>query len=557
MSDAGIHYEVLARTNPKSAWRVLAATEDRAEAMTLAEGAGTRTPESGAYVNKEVYDREAADFYSVRVATFGACGTVRQNKSRLDIQPISEACIAPTDLLRPDVRAQIGRLLERWLSREAALPGELFFRVDLIEKLDAAPHELAMAIQRAVLARGDKSETVHIAARRLHDLVERATAQAYKDARTGKFTRYPEQAGLGGIEASYKADPAYEHAVRSAIVDYLRASISATDKLARMLVLWEEANALPARAEPPRAFLEEIMAEWARVPGHLAALMEVRGDMGHEAMGLAALLMVRPPDLADLPRQLNSKLAKGGWMRLRQAVVGRLIEIISGNKRLCPNSFDEELQLQRQLADAMVRFADPQELEMFTEAFARRSRYLMSGHHLDPWLAQVPAEDRLERLFALLPFTVGPAARLRLAQHAQSWINSAEFADSLAGRHPTLQAQLQVLKRMTGQVKAVTLPENQSAQILKTIEALTYRLVTRAKLFEKIIAASKDPLQAAAALLTLAGRDLPPGPAVREATDKARGLLGQPEARRQLAGSPQLMVQFAGLLREAQARVAA
>lgn len=549
MSEHSIYYEVSSRPHRKAGWRVIGASQSREEALELARTSAARSPDAAAYVSKEIFDAEIGDFNSVRIGSFGDCDQVSAKPSKLDTNVVREVCLAPNDLLRADVRQLIGRLLERWLVRESLLPGELVMRPDMIERLDSAPHEISLAVQKAAVGRPDRNENVHSATRRINTLVEQAIEQVFKDARAGRFTRYPTEAGLAALVSQYSGDPHYEHRVQSAVADRLRNERDLRGKLGLLLDLWDEASGIGAPMEPAMRFVRELLAELCLVQGAFASMLGSRSSIGAEALGLARLLQPDRDAITsdDLMERFSAGIRSASWPGVRRTVIGRLIDLLAMPRRLAPSSLEDELTTMRRIADAVARFADPSELESLTEAFARRSRLLVTAHSLDPWVAGLAPREKLARLLSLGPHLVGPGARVRLSQHIAAWLGGPSFLEEVQERESNLFRQLQLLRELDTELERARSDAAISDALTATLEGVALRLLAIARPFEKIAAATSDPVKAAAAILTLAARDLPVGACQAEALTKVRELLRRPESRRLLAATPQLAEELARL----------
>ena len=84
-------------------------------------------------------------YASVLATALGKCDKTEEKKSRVAKVTDAASCVSPGDLLKAAARKTYLEVMPRFLERHRVLPGELIFRTDLLETLEALQQPIPMA----------------------------------------------------------------------------------------------------------------------------------------------------------------------------------------------------------------------------------------------------------------------------------------------------------------------------------------------------------------------------------------------------------------------------
>ena len=104
-----VHFEVSVRRKPGSGWTLEMATEDREQAVGLANALMAEGRVAAAKVTKETLDPETRAFRTATILALGDQDAAKPKKVREDLEPL---CVTPQDLYTVHARERIARLLD-------------------------------------------------------------------------------------------------------------------------------------------------------------------------------------------------------------------------------------------------------------------------------------------------------------------------------------------------------------------------------------------------------------------------------------------------------------
>lgn len=558
MSAANVHYEIHGRKARSAPWRVLGATEDRAEAIAIAQRFFATNAAGAAFVTKEAFDSASGQFGSVRIHASGECNDRPGSRLRDPNAEATPMCLSPADLHKPEARRMMTRLLDRWLTRNEILPGELLYRADLVSKLDGSGMEISHAIQLAAMARSPDDDTLHAVVRRLHDIVDQAASKLYADARYRRLPRYDE-GGLAAVAERARRDKTVPKACAAAVADRLSRCIGWVSKLETLVDLWEEAGDVGDDAEAVRAHIETLVHEWTLTGEAMRTVYQGCVTPGDRLRRLLSVLGALDDPLDGSAGAVRAVLKRSKSKLLRATLLERAFDLIVNGGRLEPSSFEAELDLVRMVADRLIAFtadtdddisaANP-EREAVADVFARRSMRMLALNDLDQWLGEASPPERILKLLTLERELVGANARMRLGQILAGEIDCSAFSSFLLNDSASTLERLRMLKGLHDAIAGSRLAKSQKETLGRLLDSAAATLIRATRPFERIAGATPDPLKAAAAILTLARRDLTPV-AANEAIRIARALLQSEAAREALGRRPEAMGELAEMIREA------
>lgn len=532
MVERETHFELFLRKSPKASWVLADAYADRAAAIAQAKKLLRPHPNGGIRVLKEVRGQNNA-YKSVTVATFGDCEEPRQRKSRAIIPQSTSSCISPADLSTSAARKTYIEVIPRFLERNRVLPGELVYRTDLLEQLEASGAEITQAIQKVAISRSD-GDDLHKIARQLHELVNQAINKVFSDSKSGLFVSYGKSL-LETIEACRKTKNV-KLAFGAALADKLKKAMSWPEKLDGLISIWREAEDLGGE---DRKFVNQLLSdyfsEWIEMPGAMKAILGETECAGEIVDRLIAILEPDPAEMAaarrhnilnedgeekqirdplsSLPaaRQLSEAVALGLLPSARQTIITRIFSEISSNQRLYETCLQTEFDMLKDFGDRLVRVLNSSRRSEMYDAFCARSKRLMSTDTVDAYLEQFDVLERPERLLDMEDNLVGADARNKMSSLIRGIMGQPRFESMVLqsdGRH--LQTLLTLRSTQT-KLLASTLPEQDRLHCAQDIDALAVRLISGSNIFRTVARKAGTPALAAVSLFRLAVDALPRG----------------------------------------------
>lgn len=88
MDGYSVHFEVFVRKTPGASWSLEMATENRTNAVQVAEDLYNEGRVAAAKVTKETLDEDTREFQTVTILKLGAAETSRKAKPQADAQPL-------------------------------------------------------------------------------------------------------------------------------------------------------------------------------------------------------------------------------------------------------------------------------------------------------------------------------------------------------------------------------------------------------------------------------------------------------------------------------------
>jgi hypothetical protein len=569
MSDQ-VHYEVFSRKTPQSPWVLQMATEDKDQALRIADDLLDSHQAVSAKVTKEVFNTEVGEFRSYQVISKG----LAESKTKIKLSgPVDQICVSPQDLYTSHARSRISRLLEDWLKRNGVTTFELLHRPDLCEKLEASSNELMHAIQKVAIPEAQETgQSIHELIRRWSQLVDRALSRVIQDGRKKSFPDLSPQTLMAQIEA-LKDHAERGYILGGGIAKLMTQTPSSPKGLALKLDKIMELIT-PLMGEGPEykwavAVVEAPVAEIFSPQNSVIDILGQEADLGtclsvltRMAAGkeLERVAMIDPnirrilPPLSGPLAELSLHIGEGHFPELRRHIFKRLMSDLKGPRRLRPHDPVSEIETLRAMAMTLSSvMGDETQREDITNAFVERSKMLVSSNFVEQLISSLEAPiEHIERLIWLCENVAGSANKRQAAQ----WLNSA-----LSG--VKFEREMRDTKRPAGQ-KLVALAQLQNRLLKANLsetdcEAATHKLghvgaliAEDVKLFPHIIKGSKNPLQRVMTLLSFASAQAGPlGAVCEQAKAEVMKQLRTPEMRQYISGDPSVLNDIRPLLAKA------
>ncbi len=568
MTGAQVHFEVFARRRVNAPWSLELATEQRGRAIEAAEEMLASGKMAAVRVCKETLDADTREFQSVNVLSKGAVNATNKKKARdIDETPL---CVAPQDLYSIHARERIGRLLDGWLRRSAVTPFELLHRPDLVEALDASGVELQHAVQKIAVPEAQaRNLSTHEMIRTFQKLIERAVERVLKD---GKNKIFPTFGPTGFRETVIRlADEEVErqYILGGGVAAYLASAATWSEKVGLILDLADQAP----EAGRPRglvlAVLEQPLSEILGSRGGLADLLGPNLDLGGSLAALTrlaagdavnAVLAYDPglkkalPPLAGQAARLSIWLQKEAFDGVRAGLARRVINELTGPRRLRPGDPDGEIVILRALAMALTAASGALlPVEDVQAAFIERSKSLVASDFVETYLEGRDSPLLEAQALVKLAENVAGAVNKRAAgRWILASVGALRFEKELRNGPETAAAKLAALASLQRGVLKAGLAPADGDEIVAKLGEVGGWIEADSKLVHLIVRADAPAHHRLMLLLRLAcGEAGPRGPAADRARAEAIKLLRVAETRTELAGAPETLERVRGLMTQA------
>ena len=560
MSGKSTHFEIFQRKSRKSNWVLMDAHPDRQVAVNKARTFWVKSPNSGVKVIKEARDEQKGNYDSVVVTSFGDCDDDISHKSRrdsVDERVPPTLCQSPDDLLKPEARKSYQEALPEFLERHKVLPGELVFRPDLLDMLESSGTEITQAIQRIAIRRVG-GEGLHAAVREMFELTSQAFESGFQARREGIYQKWDKP-----IEEVVKAARKSKSPIKSfssALADRLKKSPNWRDKLATLVVVWEEIETLDER---DRGFCNKIInhyfTEWIEAPNTLVHMIGETSNGVEVLDRLIAILepnpsgFLKPNPIADQPSAqiLARAIHLGVLPTARHRIISLIFDSLASGRRLYPDDLQIELEFLKKSGDRLVKLLGLERQNEMYESFCVRSKTLMVNDTIEEYVGTLDHVEQPLKLLSFRNYLVGQDARAKLISFVRGVISQPQFENACLGKRSPVTI-LSTLRATQMELIKSDFPEKERLHGAQDIDKLGVRLIGQHHLFRNMIKKAKTPEKAALALFRLASEALPHGQCAGMAASTAIKLLQTEPAKKNLAGNLDLKAAIAQVSKTAQ-----
>ena len=553
MNDAQVHFEVMARRQQGATWTLQLATEDRARAIEAANEMLAENRCVAVKVTKETLDEDTREFKTVTILNKGAPDTGKPQKPREDLEPL---CVSPQDLYTVHAREVIGRLLEGWLTRNRATAFDLLHRTDLIELLEASGMELQHAIQKVAIPEAQaRGIGVHEIMRSFHRLVQSAIDRVLQDAKKGALPQIDVKT-FAAVTERLMGNPERHYLLGAGVANAIGGASSWAEKVNRLLDLADAAPTSPT----PRALAFQVLGEpLAEILGGRAALMELLGpslDLGGALAAMTrlaasdtveSLANIDPTICAMMPPITGAAARLANWLdgssfpKARTAIARRVLEELTGPKRLRPKDPEGEIALLRALAMAMTAAAGRMlTLEEVQDAFIARSRMLVRSDFIESLLGEDQSVlEEVEALLYLAENIAGLANKRQASRWIATQVSALRFETEVCAGADTPATKLAALAGLQQKVARAGFVPEESGPIVNQLGLIGAKVEADAQLIATLVRAESPVVNRLTFLLKLAsGQAAPLGPVADRAKAEAVKLMRAPQTREALSHSP-------------------
>jgi hypothetical protein len=563
MSDQ-VHYELFVRRKIGAQWTLDMATEIRTHALQTAEEALEQGRAVAVRVSKETLDPDSREYKSISIFTKGQVDGGKPKKVQEDLDPL---CVQPSDLYTAHARDRIGRLLEAWLDRHHATPFELLHRPDLVEKLEASGTDLQHALQKIAIPEAEaRGMSVHELIRTFQGLVERTVANLMKQFRKGALPDLDKE-GFARAAERLVSDPDRAFLLGAGVAASIAPGKNWSEKIARLIDL---ADAAPAEPKARAAALGAIETPLAEIIGSKAGMADLLGadnaDLGSTLAAMTRLAggaqvegLIRVeagvrqcmPELSGTAKRLSDWLTGDDFPAVRMSIAQRVLKELNGVRRLKPADAEAEIEFLRALAMSLTaaagRILPPEDI---TSAFTTRSKTLLNGEFIEALLGRDrSSREEILMLIRLAENVMGAVNKRMAARWLSANVLALRFERELCQGPDSPAAKLSAL---AGLQRALV----RSGLVVEDYEPLCARLgevggmiEADARLVAMLVRAPASLPQKMALLIKLAmGEAGPTGPVADKAKAEVLKMARAPEAREELAGSPETLDLLKGMV---------
>ena len=564
-----VHYEVYVRKTPPAPWSLQMATEDRAQAIQIAEDTLADDRAAAVRVTKETLDPDTMEFTSVTVLTRGAPEI--QRKRVVPEDQAGPRCSAPHDLYTPQARETIGRVLDDWLARNGVTAFELLHRPDLAEKLEASGVELQHAIQKiAVPESQDVGQPVHDLMRHYQKLSDQVVERVVMAGRRNLFPCLQDHS-IADLAHRMAGQPDRAFIMGGVVSGALKGLRGGRARLERLMDLADRA---PPDGAPHAMVMVPIEQLLCEMLGNRTSLADVLGPSLDQGASLAAVVrMVAPAEINALiardPRlalqvpavegpaaRLGTRLEAGQFPLLSASLARMVLRELVGPRRLRPSDPAGEIDILRTLATALTITAGRLlTLDEVQTAFNERSKAIVTADFVAAYVK--PCTTVLceaEALTRLCENVTGAANKRSAARWLSACVSSLRFESEMRtpSASQTAAQKLGVLAGLQRAVRTCELSERDDAEINAIIGTVGGMVEAEARIVIMVARSPAPLVHKLSVLLRLAaGETAPLGPAADRAKAEAVKLFRAPESRAVLSAAPETLAPLKGLMRAA------
>lgn len=484
-----VHYEVLALEDKVSGWSLYEAKANREGALKLAKNLMDAGGLIGVKIVKQAYDEVSGDYRAITIYEDG----LRRTLISAEEEDISDTalCTQPEEFYSGRSRKAIYRYVYTFLMLNRLTATELLHRADMLDKLENTGTFLQHAVQSAAMARSTVGKTsVQQCIRQLHDLVVRAYAKVFYDAKRDVFPNIKAEA-FGKLATDLVSHSDGIYILNGALANYLRDCGSWNEKLIHLLRLTEVETSNEAGKKLLTAAVGGLAAEIVFSASAVMELIGPKDNFGEALYCLASLLNGRVPVSHDpkLPGMivLCRYFAQDQLPKARLTLAARLVAEIKRYKRLGAGSLLEELGAMEEIAQLAAQIPHKYMVrDSLTGALDLRSHRLITDDQLAPLLLETPVEDQVDLLLTIARRIYGKHNKMKLLGVARHMIENEPFREVYQSGQTPIVKRLQRLAGFINAVQACKVPERTRIELVNALDKVAYEAAIQAKLFERI-----------------------------------------------------------------------
>lgn len=414
------------------------------------------------------------------------------------------------DLYAAAARHIFSRLLMKdFLVKHTITVTELLHRADLMKKIETTGTLLQFIVQQVAVARASaEKRPVQPIIRELNDLADDLLEQVKADKKKELFPAI-EAWAFDGFAAKIAEKRRGPYILNGALARYLRDARSWNEKAIRLLAIVEMVRSGRPSGEMLLSAIDAIFAEILHVPAAVAELIENKPTFGDTVLTLIHLFLGKV-DSKLFPRpEVLPRLAwffGGGTLPLsRAAVAEQIVTQLYSLQRLCSDSMDREMRVFREITQlVMGGLDDTLRREDVVPALEIRSKRFVTSEAISAGLGNsVLPDEKIDWVFFAESCVVGVRNKQILAEAAIRTTMADSFKTQFQWNTVPLPRRLQRLASLSAAAQRSGFHENDRNNLSAMFDAVAFKLVSDAKLFETIEARPGSAAEKTLALLQL------------------------------------------------------
>ncbi|MBL1431088.1 MAG: hypothetical protein COA60_006215 [Robiginitomaculum sp.] len=421
---ANVHYEVYEKKHQKAGWNLVLACESRKEALDLAKEISGFSSSCSVRVCKESFDESKDVFHSTQIFSQGP----EQHKRKMpENNRMDPPCSSPEDLYTLHSRRTLGRALAPWLKRNNISVIELLYRPDMAENLETAGFDRQHAIQKVAIAQAGSQEcSVQHVVRRLTELADQATLRLRKIKKTKSFPKIQNKGFASTyLQAQEHSNP--EFAVRYALAEGLGKMKRWEDKAIFLSSCVSDVLVEGQGCKKSLKVIDEFISEILALPHALDQI--VGGKTLGEKLDRITDILIGSDSISktDAAKTLATAITSKSLPNTQSVLAARVFKDLCGPRRLFPDDFAKEVELNRWLAERL-RGIDQAlaPVDRLLEAFTSRSSRLLENESIQNLLdsCKKNSAEEIRQLLVFEESILGDQNKKKLASFLRAAIGS-------------------------------------------------------------------------------------------------------------------------------------
>ncbi len=478
-----IHYEILGRQG--SGWTILEVKKDRDTATKQAEQLWKSRKYTGVRVLKESFDQAENDVKSIEIYARGS----NRKKSKYDETGTISPCLTPDDLYRHDGRRSIWDLMNSSLAEWRITPTELLHSLDHYYRLYNAGTRLQNAVQRTAVAFENEEGSIQERMRKIYKVID-LSIDIMKQ--TKDTVPSLETSRLAPIIVDLEEKPNKRFLLTCAIVEYLRPTITLSDKLGRVIIFLTASR--PAWV---MEILDQLISEYLM---HEQVLFQLMGEKEDRAAFMVELAYFQSGELnlmgedESSPRfseevlRLNGFLAENLLPRSAHVMLDRLKTEIEAPKPIGGSGLIEQLKGLSAIGEALESLhEDLHALDHVMEGVRARAGRLINSQSIADMLESLQNPiDQVNCLLDLEAVTVGDSNKRVVANFILPILSRPEYETVFMGLDQNPMRRMADLVSLQKRVLSAGLSEMYKRKIAAQLDQFCQIILDNTQVLKKI-----------------------------------------------------------------------
>mgnify|MGYP003646804143 CR=1 FL=1 len=478
-----VHYEILGRRG--SSWTILEVVKDRNLAADKATALWGTRQYTGVRVIKESYDKETHSFASIEIFSRGATGT----KSKYDQTGTVTPCLTPDDLYCAAGRRSIWELMHNTLADWRITPTELLHNLEHYYKLYNAGTKLQDAVQRTAVTFENEEGSIQERMRKIYKVID-----ASVDIMKQNTDSIPslEMGRLKPVIEKLEKASNKKFLLMCAIVEYLRPTVTLTDKFGRIAVFL--ANHHPDWVSE---ILDQLLAEFLQ---HSSVLDQLLGEHENRDTFILQTVYLQSGKVTELtesdPSQsfssdairLSGFIAEGQLPLTAHILLSRLKDEIVAAKPINEHGLIAQLTSLRNLQEVIRTLqTDVHALDAIGEDLATRAGRLINSQSVAELIDE--HKNPIQKLNALLDLeavTIGMSNKRTVANFILPILSRPEYESVFMGLDHQPVQRMNELVGLQKKVMVADLTEMHRRKIGEKLDEFCRIILDNTQLLKKI-----------------------------------------------------------------------